>query len=198
MADKDFLERCFPSLRNAVISVEKYAHLDALEIPNNIQVNTPQNAHAINEIFRAILSDLPDDENGNLVLLLDSEWNVEISDRGYVTGRGATAVLQIAYKDCIHVIQIGQMLAGGKLPEQLNNVLLNPRILKVVRAVSGDLKYLQEASRSPKPFVGAVDLAQMAKERLVVPSAKLGLADLCAKILQQRIDKNVAERISSA
>ncbi|KAJ7214564.1 hypothetical protein GGX14DRAFT_316827, partial [Mycena pura] len=33
MADKDFLERCFPSLRESVISVEKYAHLPPLDLP---------------------------------------------------------------------------------------------------------------------------------------------------------------------
>ncbi|KAJ7689413.1 hypothetical protein B0H17DRAFT_907426, partial [Mycena rosella] len=197
MADKDFLERCFPSLREAVISVEKYAHLDALEIPETVQVNVLRNVRDIDEVFRAILSDLPDDEGGgNLILFLDSEWNVETSERGYVTGRGATAVLQIEYKNQIHVIQIGQMLAAGKLPLQLQNVLLNPRILKVGRAVSGDLKYLQEACQSPSPFVGALDLVQLAKERLVVSSAKVGLSDLCAKVLGKRIDKNVAERIS--
>ncbi|KAJ6494329.1 hypothetical protein C8R45DRAFT_793580, partial [Mycena sanguinolenta] len=32
MANKDFLERCFPSLRDAVVAVQKYPHLDALEI----------------------------------------------------------------------------------------------------------------------------------------------------------------------
>jgi hypothetical protein len=106
MADKDFLERCFPSLRESVISVEKYAHLDALEIPDNISVTVLQNAGAIDEVFRAILHDLPDNEDQQLVLFLDSEWNVEISDRGYVTGRGATAILQIAYKERIYIIQV--------------------------------------------------------------------------------------------
>ncbi|KAJ7495199.1 hypothetical protein FB451DRAFT_1163938 [Mycena latifolia] len=67
--------------------------------------------------------------------------------------------------------RIGSMLFRRKLPPQLQSVLLNPRIL---------------------------DLAQLAKERLVVSSAKIGLADLCAKILGKRVDKNVAERISSA
>ncbi|KAJ7170171.1 hypothetical protein C8R46DRAFT_1266577 [Mycena filopes] len=199
MADKDFLERCFPSLRESVIAVEKYAHLDALEIPDDVHVNVLKNAHDINEVFRAIVSDLPDHDDGEkLVLFLDSEWNVEISERGYVTGRGATAILQIAYKDQIYVIQIGQMLAGGILPEKLKDVLTNPNILKVGRAVSGDLKHLQEACHSLAPFVGAVDLAQLAKDRLVVSSAKIGLADLCAKVLGKRVDKNVAERVSSA
>ncbi|KAJ7477407.1 hypothetical protein FB451DRAFT_1396396 [Mycena latifolia] len=159
MADKDFLERCFPSLREAVITVEKYSHLPFLEIPEEIRVRVLENIRDIDEVFRAVLQDIPDHKNGgNLVLFLDSEWSVEISDCGYVTGRGATAMLQIAYKNRIYVIQIGQMLAGGKLPLQLQNLLLNPRILKVGRTVSGDLKYLEEACQYKEPFGGAVDL----------------------------------------
>ncbi|KAJ6546376.1 hypothetical protein B0H10DRAFT_2243630 [Mycena sp. CBHHK59/15] len=180
MTDKAFLEGCFSSLHESVIAVEKYSHLHALEIPEHICINVIRSESAINEVCRAILQDLSEDEfNGDkLVLFVDSEWNVEISDRGYVTGRGATAILQIAYKDQIYVIQISQMLAGNGLPVQLKNILLNPQILKVGRAVSGDLKYLQETCQSTDPFVGAIDLAQLAKDRLVVPSAKVGLADL--------------------
>ncbi|KAJ7442111.1 hypothetical protein B0H11DRAFT_1932613 [Mycena galericulata] len=72
-----------------------------------------------------------------------------------------------------HSFKIGRMLAGGRLSSVLKQILVNPRILKVGRAVSADLKYLQEACQSPDPFVGAVDLAQLAKERLVISSAKI-------------------------
>ncbi|KAJ7213648.1 hypothetical protein B0H12DRAFT_1275445, partial [Mycena haematopus] len=160
MADKDFLERCVPSLRDAVISVEKYAHLPSLEIPSTITTTVLKSASLIDEVCRSILIDLPDnDANHQLVLFLDSEWNVETSDRGYVTGRGATAVLQIAYKDHIYVLQIGALISAGKLPLQLKNILENPKILKVGRAVSGDLKYLEESCQSRRPFVGASDLS---------------------------------------
>lgn len=80
----------------------------------------------------------------------------------------------------------------------LKQLLQNPRILKVGLSVAGDLKYLQDACASALPFVGAVDLARFAKDRLVISSAKIGLADLCAKVLGKRVNKNVAERISSA
>lgn len=109
MADKDFLERCFPSLREAVISVQKYAHLPPIEIPSNITTTILKSAQLIDEVFRGILLDLSDDdESETLVIFLDSEWNVETSDRGYVTGRGATAVLQIEYKDHIYILQVSR------------------------------------------------------------------------------------------
>jgi hypothetical protein len=90
------------------------------------------------------------------------------------------------------------MLAGGRLSPILKQILVNPRILKVGRAVGADLKYLQEACQSPDPSVGAVDLAQLAKERLIISSAKISLVDLCAKVLGKRLKNNVTVRVSSA
>ncbi|KAJ3840970.1 hypothetical protein F5878DRAFT_672230, partial [Lentinula raphanica] len=50
------------------------------------------------------------------------------------------------------------------------------------------------ASSSPAgTFVGAIDLAKLAKERLVIKRATMGLADLCACTLGKRLNKNVAE-----
>lgn len=90
------------------------------------------------------------------------------------------------------------MLAAGQLPQVLKQVLLNPRILKVGRAVAGDLKYLQETLSLSTPFLGAVDLARLAKDRLVVSTARVGLAELVATVLNKRLDKNVSERLSGA
>lgn len=149
--------------------------------------------------MRVLLDLLPDDEEtDSLVIGLDAEWNVETSERGYVTGRGQTAVLQIAHGTNIFVMQIGQMLAGNKLPPLLKQVLANPRILKVGRCITGDLKYLQQACQSDVLFVGGVDIARLAKDRLLVPTARVSLSDLSAAILNQCLNKNVAERVSTA
>ncbi|KAJ7921075.1 hypothetical protein B0H13DRAFT_2418703 [Mycena leptocephala] len=201
MADREFLERCFPSLRNGVVPVEKYAHLPALEISPNVGVCVIKSRNEIDTAMRTILQDVPDDSDNDpckIIIFLDSEWNVEISDRGYLTGRGQTAILQIGYKNMIYIIQLGAMLAGGQISTILTQILQNPRVLKVGRAVSGDLKYLERATHPSKPFVGAVELAKMAKDRLVVTNAKIGLADLCAVTLGMRLAKNVPERTSSA
>ncbi|KAJ3816731.1 hypothetical protein F5880DRAFT_1618992 [Lentinula raphanica] len=84
------------------------------------------------------------------------------------------------------------MLAGGRLPSVLKQILCNPRILKVGRNVAIDLKYLEQATASPaNSFVGAIDLAKLAKERLVIKRATMGLADLCAATLGKRLNKNL-------
>ncbi len=90
------------------------------------------------------------------------------------------------------------MLAGKTLPMVLRQVLSNPRILKMGRAVSSDLKYLHDACNAPAPFVGAIDLAKLAKERQLVKTAKCGLDDLCASVLSKRLNKNVSERVSTS
>ncbi|KAJ3717330.1 hypothetical protein C8R42DRAFT_587212 [Lentinula raphanica] len=80
----------------------------------------------------------------------------------------------------------------------LRQILCNPRILKVGRNVAIDLKYLEQATASPaNSFVGAIDLAKLAKERLVIKRATMGLADLCAATLGKRLNKNVSERVST-
>ncbi|KAJ7242859.1 hypothetical protein B0H12DRAFT_1023451, partial [Mycena haematopus] len=107
MADKDFLERCFPSLRDAVVAVEKYPHLDTLEIPSSVRTCILDTVSGIDTAMGSILHDLPDtNSKEKLVIFVDSEWNVETSAQGYVTGRGQTAILQIAYKDHIYILQV--------------------------------------------------------------------------------------------
>ncbi|KAJ7158821.1 hypothetical protein C8R46DRAFT_1224735 [Mycena filopes] len=199
IADKDFLERCFPSLHNDVVAVEKYPHLEALEIPPTLRTHIMDTAATVQAAMTNILQDLPDDTSAEkLVVFIDSEWNVETSAQGYITGRGQTAIFQIAYQNNIYILQIGKMLAGGRLPKALLQLLSSPRVLKVGRSVTADLKYLHEAVESTVPFVGGVDLAKLAKDRLLVSSAKVGLADLCATILERRLNKDVSERTSNA
>ncbi|KAJ6538419.1 hypothetical protein B0H10DRAFT_2254857 [Mycena sp. CBHHK59/15] len=87
---------------------------------------------------------------------------------------------------------------GAKQFSDALRVLENPRVLKAGRAVSGDLKYLEQATHPSRPFVGTVDLAKMAKDRLVTTNAKIGLADLCAVTLGLQLDKHVTEHVSSS
>ncbi|KAJ3964645.1 hypothetical protein EV361DRAFT_873842 [Lentinula raphanica] len=199
MADQPFMEQVLPSLREGVNPVENHSHLDPLTIPSDVTIIYPlQTSSQVNDAMRSILQLLPDhDDGGGVVIGLDAEYNIDVSPRGYVTGRGQTAVLQIT---CANngEIKVGAMLAGARLPTVLKQILSNPRILKVGRNVAIDLKYLKQASSSPAgTFVGAINLAKLAKERLVIKCATMGLADLCACTLGKRLNKNVAERISA-
>lgn len=109
MADKGFLERCFSSLRENVTPVEKYSHLPRLIIPlDTITVHHPlKTVTEIDEAMRSILQSIPEeDEDLSLVIGLDAEYNVEISAQGHVTGRGQTAILQIAFGKNVFILQV--------------------------------------------------------------------------------------------
>ncbi|KAF8994149.1 hypothetical protein BDZ89DRAFT_1150212 [Hymenopellis radicata] len=143
------------------------------------------------------MSDLHSNSS-RLVVGFDSEWNVDVSQHGHVTGRGSTAVIQIAFKDQIFILLIGEMLVSKHLPQQLVNFLRDGRILKAGRLVNGDLRQLEAACDLPRnSFVGGLELGAFAKERFLISSATISLADLTARILSQCLPKNVAERISS-
>ncbi|KAG6826161.1 hypothetical protein H0H92_000919 [Tricholoma furcatifolium] len=199
-SDKEFLEKCFPSLKEDITPIEPHSHLDKLSIPDDVNVSVHQSVSSIDNAMRTILDGLPENDSDSppIVIGLDAEWNVEVSQHGYVTGRGQTAVVQIAYGKNVFVLQIGQMLSGNQLPLILKQVLANPKIIKVGRCITGDLKYLQEACKSNVSFVGAVDVAKLAKDRLLISSARASLSDVCAAVLKLRLNKNVAVRVSDA
>ncbi|KAJ7586925.1 hypothetical protein C8J56DRAFT_1051224 [Mycena floridula] len=199
MADKDFLERVFPSLRKDVVAVEKHSNLPTMTIPSDVLVCEPlKSVSEINEAMRSIIQLLPDEETGQyLAIGLDTEYNVDTSTRGYITGRGQTAIIQIACDKRVYILQVGQMVSGKSLPEILRKVLTNPRILKVGSHVTADLAYLQECCGSQTTFKGGINLGAFAKDRLVIKNAKISLEDLCATVLQRCLNKNVSERVSS-
>lgn len=116
MADKKFLEECFPSLRQGITPVEKYGHLEELIIPSSITILVKNNSNAINDAMRTILDDVPQDD-GSIVVGFDSEWNVDVSAQGRVIRRGRTAIIQIAYKNRIYVLQVINYLNTIKSPE---------------------------------------------------------------------------------
>lgn len=105
MADKHLLETSFPSLRNDVVPLEKYANYDPLEIPADVQVFTKDSTHSIDLAVSTILNDVPDD-HGEIIVGFDMEWNVELSPQGFVRSSGKAAIIQIAYKKRIYVLQV--------------------------------------------------------------------------------------------
>ncbi|KAJ3824864.1 hypothetical protein F5880DRAFT_1479370 [Lentinula raphanica] len=159
IADQPFMESVFPSLREGVKPVENHSNLEPLVIPPDVQIITSLQAVAqIDDAMRSIVQLLPDhDGDKGLVIGFDAEYNVEVSSRGYVTGRGQTAIVQIACGKRIFVLQVIRMLAAGQLPAVFKQVLMNPRIIKVGRNVGADLKYLE---RSISASLGSFTLSE--------------------------------------
>ncbi|KAF7290249.1 3'-5' exonuclease domain-containing protein [Mycena indigotica] len=197
MVDKAMLERIFLSLLEAVIPVEKYSHLPLFDTPsfvcNPIVLDSET---SINNTIQAILEDVPD--HGEIVVGFNSEWNVDMTQYGRFNGNSPPAVIQIAYREAVYILQVGEMLSRASLPNQLVNFLCHAQVIKAGRQVNGDLGRLATAcNRPPSDFQGGLDLAAFAKARFLVKKATLSLADLVASLLHQCLPKPASERISS-
>ncbi|KIK50165.1 hypothetical protein GYMLUDRAFT_253216 [Collybiopsis luxurians FD-317 M1] len=84
MADKEFLENAFPSLREDLVPIEKYSNLDPLIIPEGeVTVSSPlRTASDIDSRMQAVIQLLPDDDSDTQVVVsFDAEYNVEVSSQ---------------------------------------------------------------------------------------------------------------------
>ncbi|KAJ7220545.1 hypothetical protein GGX14DRAFT_559337 [Mycena pura] len=198
MVDKAMLEKIFPSLLEAVVPVDKYSHLSPFPTPAFVLNPKVLDCETdINNTMQAILEDVPED--GHIVVGFDSEWNVDMTQYGRFGSHSPPAVVQIAYKDSVFILQVGEMLSRGVLPVQLVNFLRHAQVIKAGRQVGGDLGRLATAcNRQPGDFRGGLDLAVFAKERFLIKKATVSLADLIALLLHQCLPKPAAERISTA
>ncbi len=106
ISDKAMLEGIFKSLLESVTAVEKHSDLPVFSIDAEVTTSVLDSVPAIDNTIRAIMDDVPDD-GGYIVVGFDSEWNVETGPGGRVTGRGSTAVVQIAYDNHIYILLVG-------------------------------------------------------------------------------------------
>jgi hypothetical protein len=122
--DKQFLEESFESLGQDVVPVEKYSHLEAVEIPQDIQVIPKNSAASIADVAR-------------IIIRFDSERNVTFhlapSDKGKGKEQTDTAVVTIGHNKHIYILQIGALLQANKLPVEFEHMLADERVKKVGR-----------------------------------------------------------------
>lgn len=104
MADKHMLESSFPSLLENVVPIEKYAHLEPLEIPDDVLILVKESPAQIDTAILTILDALPED--GHITVGFDTEWNVDLADRRRGGEREMTAVIQIAFEKQIYIMKV--------------------------------------------------------------------------------------------
>jgi hypothetical protein len=200
-ADKSMLEECFPSLKSDLIPAQcsrTYSHeLETLTTPGDVVIRTVQLQDAIEEAMLPIFESVNNEQS--LVVGLDAEWK-------YSTGRapGKLAVLQVAFKRTILVIQVHRL---QRLPSCIRELILNPNILKVGRQIGGDIAKLcrdwmpqiyanKEQMKTIKKSI--VELGTFCKRNNVkvfrdgsfVLSGRASLADLVAAVLQKSLPKD--------
>ncbi len=93
-----------------MVPINKYNHLEVFSIPDTIHIFVQHTATSINNAMSTILNDLSETNNDHqLVIGFDLEWNVEVSGDGRVVRcSGTTAIIQIAYEDHIYILQVSQ------------------------------------------------------------------------------------------
>lgn len=101
------LEKVFTSLLDKVTPVEKHAELPLFVDPEwVVRPSKLDDATTINNVMRSILDDLPRVNGNHIVVGFGSEWNLDITPHGRLAQQGPPAVLQLAYKDQVHVLQV--------------------------------------------------------------------------------------------
>jgi len=103
-ADKQYLERLFSSLHTDVVPVEKYPTLKSFVRPEDVDISVQSTASGIEAALAKITDDLNvDDETSQLVVGFDTEWNVDLTQKG---ASRPTAIIQIAYGKWIYIFQV--------------------------------------------------------------------------------------------
>lgn len=199
MADKRMLEEHFPSLKTGVHPVLDN-DLPFLTLPDNVEVRVCQTWFQVNAAILGLVDLIPEAGTGKkMVVGLDTEWDVDLDARqGGIPDRRQTAIMQIAHGTSIWIFQLTSLIEAGTIPSQLIAFLANSQVLKVGKNVALDLKFLQDDFESPNPFVGGVDIAQLAKSKNMVKNAGDGLANLCQKILSRTLNKDHDVRVSAS
>ena len=61
------------------------------------------------------MATLPQDGTGSIYVGFDTEWNVNVSERGFINGRGQTAIIQVAHEDVVYIFQVYFLLLYATL-----------------------------------------------------------------------------------
>ncbi|KAF9521942.1 hypothetical protein CPB83DRAFT_920447 [Crepidotus variabilis] len=109
MADKSFLESSFPSLRRGITPIEKYGHLKPFVLPSDVQILVRNKISSINTALSTIIAKIPIQDEPNLVIGYDFEWNIAISENGKHE-RGEIAVVQITYEKRVYILQVNTVV----------------------------------------------------------------------------------------
>ncbi|KAG1747482.1 hypothetical protein EDB19DRAFT_1582828, partial [Suillus lakei] len=181
--DKEALEGAFPSLLDGVNPVPS-SSLEDLEIPSDWDVCRLGSVFQVNGWMNSIMEDLSNGDldssssssRSELHVAMDMEWPVD-RDTGIY---GKVALISIAY---------------GR------TVFLIPYIHKVGVHIKADLTRLYKdcgfLNSEELPFVGALELRQMAKERNVTDNANISLSDLAATVLKCHLSKDLSIPLST-
>ncbi|KAG1904896.1 uncharacterized protein F5891DRAFT_717553 [Suillus fuscotomentosus] len=199
--DKSALERAFPSLLYSVNPVPS-SGLEDLVVPDGWHVCHLGTTYQINNRMNCLMDELQVDAEKELHVAFDLEWPVDRETGIY----GRVSLVSLAYDKAIYLIPISQYVQDNgflKLPSSLLVVLRLKRVRKIGVQVKADLTRLYKDcgfnadSTNEQPFIGALELGSMAKDRNVTDHMRVSLADLTALVLHRNLPKDASIRVST-
>ena len=119
------LTQIFPSLLKDVSSVDKWSHLPLLQLPTDgsVTINVADTIEKIENAINSYFYQPTPDEHQVIEVAVDTEWNVDITQKGPSTSfvSGKTAVIAIAQDNNINILQIKDLVAQGRLSNMLES-----------------------------------------------------------------------------
>ncbi|GAA5917136.1 hypothetical protein JCM5296_006594 [Sporobolomyces johnsonii] len=204
--DRNTLESAFTSLRQDLApspDLSPFSHLPLFPTPADIVVL--DTAEKVDDAIGTIVLSVED--GASEAIGFDLEWNVEEDGLGRQQRAATTAVVQLAWRTKVFVIQFAKIARTHRsLPSSLRQLILNPQLLKVGVGIKSDLTLLlndyaalQPNSHAiPAASQGAVDLGVLARSLSTSSSRKSSLDALVARFLKLYLPKPVSVRISTA
>ncbi|KAJ7119377.1 hypothetical protein C8R46DRAFT_1364814 [Mycena filopes] len=185
-ADHAFAERVIPTLRTGLEpGPASTAPCPAIEIPQDLIVHVACSPQLIEQTCSSIMSIIGDETTEKTITVgLAVEWDWRASQAGHFPA----ALMQIALKDIIYLLQIYQIPSPEKVPASLRALLLSKRVTKVGYNIQGTLDNLAVLWDLKKPKeVGWIDIGALAKSKGLVPSALLSFEEVSKAVLRRHL-----------
>ncbi|GAA6037483.1 hypothetical protein JCM8097_008210 [Rhodosporidiobolus ruineniae] len=203
--DGGMLRSVFESLNNVAPAVDGSSRPDLPSFPTPSSSSNSlvllSTLSTTNNALDSLLALSERDE----VVGLDIEWNVAEGPFGAKERGEMTAVVQVAWREQVFVIQLARIYRREKsLPLSLLHLLLSESVVKAGVQVSQDVSLLLKDFRNLLPQavplavkpVKVLELAALAKEKGVKMS-RYSLDSLVAGVLKQNLPKPSSLRIST-
>jgi hypothetical protein len=210
--DKLFMQSMFEQLKT---DEEKFNSFFAAEAETSIQSCTvgdtnitysskkTQFSNKLDNLLAHVRLEEKYSKERPFVIGFDIESKVQKGYHGRIVGRGRTATIQLAYalqedgKIQSNVFQIESRVK--LLPGLFSTLVTDDRILLVGVNLTNDLKQLRNdfgVTDETLAQIQAINLGKYARERGVVGSGSVGLQELVATVLKERMSKDPKVRFS--
>ena len=205
--DKNILEDVFPSLKKALQPVTDpepgkvvdHSHYPKLTIPgDSVEIRCINKADEMVSAAQELLNLIKvstsrtsePTQSKQIVVGFDCEWPTDPTT--HVPGKLTT--IQITYNNivdiyCVHHLDV--------LPQLLIDVLSNSNIIKIGRAIQGDLNKIErDFALVSGTCAGGYDIARFCKERGAIDTQRISLSEICARVLERFLPKDNNVRLS--